>query len=647
MIRFLYRNLSGYRVLVTVAIALTVVAVGSDLLTAFPLKFILDKVVHHQDPVFPLAGGLLDRLDAVGTRNGLVSGETHTILSVVIFSMLFLFVVGAIGAVVAYVQLHIAVRVGQGLSVRLRTLLFEHIAHLGLAWHGRQRTGDLVQRISGNIADIEKLVTDGLVDLLSGFLALLGFLLVMLLINWQFTLVSMIIVPALFAAVLGYTKRIKRANKRAAKSLGEVAEIAAEDIGAITEVKAFTLEQREARHFARYVEKLRGFAFYAGRRQAEFTPLVLFLVIISNVAIIGVGGWIAAGHGHFFTLGPLTIAEGSITVGSLAVFITYSKQLYQPMRNLSKLVNLYSSAASGAERIQEVLNQPREVAGGSPQHQEMRRFQGTISYHGVEFGYTDGRPVLEDIELHIPAGHHIALVGLSGSGKTTLVKLMPRFYEIWNGGIEIDGVNIRDYPLPVLRQNIALVLQDSVLFEGTVRENIALGRPDADFDEVVEAARQAHMHETIMSIPGGYEAQVREQGKNFSSGQRQRIAIARALLRDAPILILDEPTASLDVEAEAEVMAALERLVTGRTTVMISHRLSLVGNADAIVVLSGGRIAEQGTYDELRTRGGVFSHLLQQQTRYAGDHTAERALDGHRPSNGRRRVKAITKADLT
>jgi ABC-type multidrug transport system fused ATPase/permease subunit len=235
----------------------------------------------------------------------------------------------------------------------------------------------------------------------------------------------------------------------------------------------------------------------------------------------------------------------------------------------------------------------------------------------VVFGYEAERPILQGIDLEVPVGRRLALVGLSGCGKTTLVRLLPRFYEPWAGSITIDGVDIRAYPRDVLRRNIAMVLQDSVLFEGTIRENIVLDRTDATEDDIVAAAKQACVHETIMSTPGGYNAQVREHGKNFSSGQRQRIAIARAILRDAPILLLDEPTANLDVEAEAEVMRAIEQLTAGRTVIIISHRLSTLGHVDEIAVLKAGRIVERGTYRQLKASGGIFAHMLAEQNRYA------------------------------
>ncbi|MGH7747504.1 MAG: ABC transporter ATP-binding protein, partial [Candidatus Dormibacteria bacterium] len=439
---------------------------------------------------------------------------------------------------------------------------------------GRQRTGDLVQRITGNVADIEKLVTDGLVDLLSGVLTLVGIVAVMAMLSWQFTAVTMVIAPPLFVLVVRYTLAIKAAAKRTAKAAGQVAEVASEDLTAIAEVKGFTLEEREEENFGRHADRQREAGSRGGRLQSEFSPLVLLLLAVGNAALITIGGWIAAGHGHELGLGFLTVPAGAVTVGSLTVFLAYSKLLYQPMKNLSKLMNLTSGAASGAERLQAILDETPEMVEPVRAYRGQQRLRGEITLRNVVFGYDGGGPVLRGVDLHVPAGRRVALVGLSGSGKTTLVKLIPRFFETWSGSVQVDGIDVEDYPLDLLRDNISLVLQESVLFEGTVRENIALGRPDATDDEVIAAARKAHIHDTVTALPGGYGALVREGGKNFSGGQRQRLAIARAILRDAPILILDEPTASLDVEAEAEVMRALQTLVRGRTVLMISHRLS-------------------------------------------------------------------------
>ncbi|MGZ4430414.1 MAG: ABC transporter ATP-binding protein [Gaiellales bacterium] len=656
--RFLYANLRGYRALVVLAIVLTIGQVVADLAIAFPLKWILDKAINHKDPSFPFSHALINPFAHLGSHTGLhhhagteyvveagsrvrvdhgvlstgpggvkvidsrqFGAESYTTVAIVAFSSVALVVLGMFAAALSYAQLFIASFIGQNLAARLRTNLFDHLQRLSLDWHGRQRTGDLVQRLTSNIADIEKLVTDGLVDLLAGILTLVGVTVIMLLTDWQFTLLTMIVIPGLFLTVLGYTRSIKAATKRAAKSTAQVADIATEDLRAISEIKAFTLEDREARHFRRFSSALFEAKFAAGTLQSEFTPLVLVLVTASTAGIIGIGSYIATNH--TVHLGPLTIAAAALSFGDLTLFITYLKQLYQPMRDLSKLTNLASSAGSAAERIQSALDEAPEIVDTARPYHGPARLGGDIRFRDVVFGYVDGQQVLKRVDLHIRAGRKVALVGLSGSGKTTLVKLIPRFYELWGGAIEIDGIDVRDIPLSVLRSNIGLVLQDSVLFEGTVRDNLAIGRPDATDAEIVAAAKQAHIHDQIIEMPGGYGSQVREQGKNFSGGQRQRLAIARAIVPDSPILILDEPTANLDVEAEAEVMHALDTLIVGRTVFMISHRLSTLGHADEIIVLTDGRIAERGSYSELKQLGGVFARLLEEQNRYSAERVGQ------------------------
>jgi ATP-binding cassette subfamily B protein len=642
LFKFLYRNLKGYRLLVVVAVVMVGAQVFSDLIAALPIKFIPSKIQNPgNDPActYPILNGVLNWFNRF--EPGSIAQTTcplssphpdlvtqHGTIGVIIFSVLLLLIFGSISAALTYYQLFIASHVAQNMTARLRTQLFEHLQRLSLDWHGKQKKGDLVQRITGNISDIDKFVTDGLVDLLGGFLTLLGVAVIMYTISPPYTFLSLVIAPALFLIVIAYTRSIKAAAKKAAKAAGQVADVATEDINALTVIKVFTREEREDLRFGEYVGKNRKAALRAGGLQAQYTPIVAILVALGTSIILGVGGYVAAGY-SFHILGPITIPAASVDIGTLVLFLTLLSKLYQPMRDLSKLTNLGSSASSGADRIQEVLDQAQEVLDSKAPYYGPRKLRGNIDFDNVRFGYAKDRLVLKGIDLHIPAGRKVALVGLSGGGKTTLVKLIPRFYEVTDGSVRIDGVDNRMYPLNVLRQNVSMVLQDSVLFEGTIRENIEVGKPGATDAEIIDAAQKAQMHETIMSLPDGYKTYVREQGKNFSGGQRQRLAIARAILRDGPILILDEPTASLDVEAEAEVMHALDKLIVGRTVLMISHRLSTLGNVDEIIVLKDGRIAEQGTFKELRRKGGVFAGLLAEQNRYnierAGDQSILRS----------------------
>src|SRR5712692_9818671 len=628
MIGFLFRNLKGYRFLMVVAVVMSIAQVGASILLPFSLKIILEKIVPptkdpFTDPNFSFLNGPVSFFDRFSMQLP-PHGQVHTVLGVILFSVAAVIVLAVLRALLQYIELYLAAFIGQNLSARLRKQLFAHLERLSLDWHGKQKKGDLVQRITGNITDIEKLVTDGLVDVMTAILTIAGVVVVMLLINRQFTILSVVILPPLIISVFGYTASIKAASKKASKAAGQVANVATEDIGAITVLKAFTLEEREDLRFRKYVVKNRAAGLRAGGLQAQFTPIVAILTSISTAIIIGVGTYVVAGN--TFTFWFLTIPAFSLTVGSLTVFLSFLALMYQPIRNVSKLAYVYNNASSGAERIQEVLDAAPEVVESATHYHGPTKLKGDIIFDHVVFSYSPNRPVLKGINLHIAAGKKVALVGLSGGGKTTLVKLISRFYEIQQGAVKIDGVENRVYPLDILRQNVSMVLQDNVLFEGNVRENIEIGKPGASMEEIIDAAKQAYVHETIVSLPDGYETEVREQGKNFSGGQRQRLAIARAILRDSPILILDEPTAALDVEAEAEVMHALDKLVVGRTVLMISHRLSTLGNVDEVIVLKGGRIVEQGGFQELKRKGGVFAALLEEQNRYNADRVDEKSI---------------------
>jgi ATP-binding cassette, subfamily B, bacterial len=653
--KFLYKNLKGFRLLVLLAILLTIAQVGCDLLAAMPLKFIPSKINNPgSDPActFPFLDGVLSYFDTPLIDPSLQPPPTppnqpigqpppapcpasptnvnsvlhpqitqHSVNGVIVFSLLMLAVFGLLSALLVYLELFIATHIAQNLSAGLREELFDHLQRLSLDWHDQQKKGDLVQRVTGNIADLEKLVTDGLVDLLAGILTLIGVAVIMSFISEQYTILSLAIAPLLFVLVSGYTGGIKAAAKNKAKAAGKIADVATEDINALTVIRAFTLETRENRRFGVHVGSHREAGLRAGRLQAQFTPLVAVLVVFGTISVIGIGGYVAAGNA--FNFGFLTINASTIDVGTLILFLTYLKMLYQPMRDLSKLTTLASNASSGAERIQEILDQAPEVIETDVPYDGPQKLRGDITFENVVFGYSKDHNVLKGINLHIPAGRKVALVGYSGSGKTTLVKLIPRFYNVEQGSLKIDGLANSLYPLHVLRQNVSVVLQDSVLFEGSIRENIGIGRPEATIEEVMEAAKKANIHNMIMSLPHGYDTVVREQGNNFSAGQKQRLAIARAILRDTPILLLDEPTANLDVEAEAEVMHALSKLIIGRTVLTISHRLSTLGHVDEILVMENGQIVERGSFYELKRLNGLFARLLEEQNRYNLDRSED------------------------
>ena len=617
LVRFLWRNLKGYRFLVILIFTATIFEV---LASSYGIVVFKDIVNVLSPPPHAIRGVPPPSKEPSFPSNlilNLYSPAPHSSITIIIYLLIVFVVLGLLDALLIYFQLFLTSRVAQNLSARLRKKLFDQLQRLSLDWHGKQKKGDLVQRITGDIANVEKVVTDGLVDMLGDILVLGVAVFFMVQSQWQLAISSVVLLPALFVIIFSYQRAIKAAAKRASKSLGEVADVAAEDVGAITVLKAFSLEDREAIRFNKYVGKSRQAGLDAGGLQAQFTPVVNVLVTIGTAFIIGMGS-IALLTGRFPIIN--VVANPVITVGTLTLFLGFLAKFFQPMKDLSKLANVATSAAAGAERMQEVLDQAPELTESTIPYNGPKRLKGDILFQNVVFGYTPERPILKGINLHIAAGKKVALVGLSGGGKTTLIKLIPRFYEVNQGSVKIDGIDNRTIPLALLRRNVSQVLQESVLFEGTILENIKLGRPDATNEEIVAAATQAHIHDTIMSLPEGYDTKVRERGKNFSGGQRQRLAIARAILTNSPILVLDEPTASLDVEAEVEVLRAIDKLVVGRTVLMISHRLSTLGNVDEIIVLKDGRIAEQGSYQELKRQNGVFAGLLKEQNRYNVDY---------------------------
>ena len=622
LISFLFRNLKGYRFWVGIAFILTIVQVGSDILIAFPFKFILDKIVSHKNP--PLPGGILDFFDQWGTTAGLRSGETHTLLGVILLAVSLLVLLNLVSAVTIYAQNSIASIVGKNLTAWLRKELFAQIQRLTLDWHNKQKKGDIIQRLIGDIAALERLVTDGLIEVGTGIFTLIGCIVILLLISVQFTLLFIVVLPALILIAYSYAKSTRIAIKKAVMAAGEVANVATEDVNAITLIKAFGLEERESMRFSRYVSQDRIATVRAGELQAQLSPVLTILVALATAIIIGGGAYVAAGNAFVFWF--FSIPAGVLTIGSLTVFLTYLGKLYLPLRAVSRLTSLAVNALTGAERIQEVFDQAPELLETRTPYTGPTKLKGEIRFEQVIFGYTADRPILKGIDLSIAAGRKIGVVGLSGGGKSTLIKLIPRFYDVQQGALSIDGIDTRRMPLNVLRQNISLVLQESILFEGTIRENIALGRLGAKDEEIIEAAMKASIHDTIMRLPDGYNTRVRESGSNFSGGQRQRLAIARAILRDAPILILDEPTASLDVEAEVQVTRALDQLIINRTVLLISHRLSTLGNVDEIIVLKDGNIVERGTFQELKTLGGVFAGFLEEQNRYTKERKGAQSI---------------------
>jgi subfamily B ATP-binding cassette protein MsbA len=437
---------------------------------------------------------------------------------------------------------------------------------------------------------------------------------VMFYIDWQFTLIALSIMPLLFAVVFIYTRKIKKASRAVRKKEGEMASIIQEVFSAVRVVKAFAREDYEQRRYELESMESVGIALRARGLKAKLSPMVEMIV--------------AGGTCMVLWFGARMVLDGSLSTGSLIVFVLYLGRMYKPMQELSKMTDTYTKAAVAWERIQEVLQTKRDIED-LPGAVPAPPFQGGIEFDHVAFGYGPKLPVLHDVSFRIAPGEMAALVGPTGSGKSTITSLVARFYDPTAGVVKIDGFDIRQLQQSTLRQQIGFVLQETLLFHGTIATNIAYGKSGATMDEIVRAAELANASEFIDKMPDGYDTVVGERGVTLSGGQRQRIAIARALIRSLPILILDEPTTGLDAESEQLVFDALNRLMEGKTSIVIAHRLATIQRADKIFVIEGGEIVETGKHEELLAKGGLYAKLHDIQFR-----VQERATEAETASGG-------------
>ena len=561
----------------------------ADVAQPWPLKVVLDSVLHHQS------------LHGHGWLNHLVASTAGTdrwaILELAALAAL---VIAVVGAACSYIQNSLTTSMGQWVSHDQRLTVYSHVQRLSLAYHDNKRTGDLISRVTSDIDAVRSFLISGLLDGLIDVLTLVGMIGVMLYINWRFTLVALSVAPVLFAVVYSYTRRIKKASREVRKKEGEMVSVMQEVLGAIRVVKAFAREDYEQKRLREESLESVEAALRARTLKARLTPLVEVIVAIGTAAVL----W----------FGARMVLTGQLSEGSMVAFILYLSKMYKPMQDLSKMTDAYSKAAVGLERIQEVLETNRAVAD-LPGARCAPRFHGRIELDNASFHYDAESPILRNINLRIEPGQIAALVGRTGAGKSTLISLIPRFYDPVSGVVKIDGQDVRRYTQKSLRQQISLVLQETVLFHVPIWANIAYGKPNATKTEILRAAELANAHEFIANMPDGFDTVVGERGVTLSGGQRQRIAIARAVIRNSPILILDEPTTGLDAESEKLVFEALDRLIEGRTAVVIAHRFDTIRRANVIFVLENGQIAASGTHDELIQHDGLYSHLYELQFR--------------------------------
>jgi subfamily B ATP-binding cassette protein MsbA len=547
----------------------------------WPLKVVIDRVLSHRPTRVPFLSVWLDNT-TLSRMHILYGACAATLLIALSTGLLTYWYTRTLGIV------------GQRFVFDLRCRLFAHMQRLSLRFHDTQRRGDLITRLTSDIQAIQDLISNGLIILGSNAFLLIGMLALMFWLNWQFAFVALAVAPLLFWTVFRYTHRIKVAAREARVSTGLLASLAQETLASIRIVQGLAQEEQQNDRFQTQSEtNLRSY-LEGVRYQARVAPLVDFFAAVGLALVM----WFGATH----------VMQGHLTTGDMVVFFAYVTNLYSPMKALARLSYVTSKASVAAERIADVLRVRSEVTDRQGAR-EVSQLKGEIEFRDVSFEYQSGQPVLSRINLHIAPGEKVAIVGATGAGKSTLISLIPRLYDPSSGAVSIDGQDIRNYSVQSLRAQISLVLQDSLLFSGTIRENIAFGRPDASDEELVAAAVVANATEFIDMLPDGYETLVAEGGTTLSGGQKQRIAIARAILRGSPILILDEPTSGLDAASERTVIDALERAARGRTTLLIAHRLTTVRLADRIIVLDKGRIVEEGPHQELLSLRGKYAHL--------------------------------------
>ncbi|MFI1533597.1 ABC transporter ATP-binding protein [Streptomyces anandii] len=485
--------------------------------------------------------------------------------------------------------------VSERFLLSLRADVFRHVQGLSLGFFERRRLGDVLSRVTGDVDAVETFLLSGVADGLYHVIRLGVFLGLLFYLRWDLTLLALVIVPLFWGAARHFSRLIKDASRERRRRSGSLSAVAEESLGNVALVQAYNRQSWEARRFEREnLGKYRA-AMASVRIRAVYRPLVELIEVCGGLAVMGLGTW--------------KLAQGQLTLGGLLVFLALIGKLYSPVRDLSRLGTTFYAASASAERIAELLDQRPQVTEAA-RPRRIGRARGAVEFDGVSFGYPGAsRPALSDVSFHVSPGETLALVGASGAGKSTVAKLQLRFYDPDLGAVRLDGTDLRELALADVRDNIAVVLQETLVLHDTVRENIAYGRPDATDAEIVAAARAADADEFIRLLPEGYDTTVGQRGRTLSGGQRQRLAIARAMVRDAPVLLLDEPTTGLDADSARRIMEPLRRLMAGRTTVVISHNMLTVRDATRIVVLDHGRVVESGTHHDLFRRDGTYARL--------------------------------------
>lgn len=577
-------HLLKYWKLLTLAIIGMFLSVATDLAKPWPLKLIFDYVLLERE--LPPNAQWLARFAG--------SEPIQLLLPIA----LLIVAIAILNAFFSYMNKYLMSVVGESMVVDVRERIFVHLQSLSLNFHGESRSGDLVLRLTSDINKLKKLFIDSIQDFGTHGIRLAGIIGVMAFMDLKLFLIAFSIVPILYGTTHFFSRGVKKQAKEKRSRESDVASIVQENMLSISLIQAYAQEAREHERFQKQNKKSLDAEIRTAQLSKSFKRAVQITIACGTTAVI--------------YLGARRVLGGELSPGDLLVFAAYLKELYGPIDKFSEIVVDLAAAVVSGERLVEIVEQP-VVVKDAPDARPAPAFRGDVEFRGVHFHYKKGKAVLENLTFKAAAGQTVALVGSSGAGKSTIANLIMRFYDPTEGEVRIDGSDIRKYTLASLRNQITVVLQDTFLFRKTVRENLAFGRAEVTEEEVIAAAKAAQAHDFIMSLPQGYDTLIEERGVNFSGGQKQRLNIARAILRNAPVLILDEPTTGLDALAEAQINQALGRLMEGRTTFVIAHRFSTILSADHILLIEEGRITEEGTHEQLLHRSGTYRKLFELQ----------------------------------
>jgi ABC-type multidrug transport system fused ATPase/permease subunit len=582
MLRFIGGLIRPYRRTLAIIFVAMLVETLMSLATPWPLKIILDNVIsnHKMAPwLHRILGPLLEN----GSR-----------LQVALIAALLYVIIACLGAIASYIDNYYTESVGQYVAHDLRMRMYNHLQRLSLGYYNTHQTGTILSTLTTDIQTIQGFASSSTLNILVDMLTIVCMLGLMFWLNWDFTLIALAVTPFLLLFVSRFKKAVKAATKEVRKEQSQIVAVVQQGLESMQVVKAFGQEGAEEEMLSAVSHATVAAALKARSVKALLSPVVTITVAACTALVL----W----------RGAALILAGTMTIGSLTIYLAYLSRFFKPVKDLATTTNAIAQVTIGAERVREILDTDT-IIPEKPDGLEPETLQGAIEFQHVAFGYDPTIPILTDVSFKINPGEFVGIVGPTGSGKSTLVSLLPRFYDALSGDVFIDGNNVRDYKLKPLRDQIGYVLQETVLFRGTIFENIAFGRPSATREEVVAAAKLANADEFIARMPLGYDTLVGERGSTLSGGQRQRIGIARVMVRNSPILLLDEPTAALDSESEKLVIDALQKLMRGKTVIAIAHRLSTIRDASQIIVIAEGVVAENGTHDQLIARNGIYAEL--------------------------------------